>query len=379
MSKSKKYFIDAHAIIGNRTGIGNYLYGLLQSLDKKKPSNDSYRLMLQFQHRDNVPNFNSENVRYKNIWFASKKVFSKLQNRNLLPPMDLLFGKGVYIFPNYIRWPLLFSKSVIIVCDTVIVSHPEFVEKNTGRWLDANLRSSIEKSQKVITISKSSQRDIARHYGVPINEIDIVYPAVDHEVFYPRDKVEVSKLRAEYSLFGDYMLFVSTLEPRKNVENLIKAYQKIPKHLSDKYSLVLVGGRGWHDDSIREAIYEARLKGFRVLQPGYVADKDMPALFSGASAFVFPSNYEGFGIPVLEAMACGVPVICSDNSSLPEVAGDAAYYCKTNVASIKQAMEAVLASSSLQKKLAAKSLIQAKKFQWSESADKLSTILTELS
>ena len=166
------------------------------------------------------------------------------------------------------------------------------------------------------------------------------------------------------------MLFVSTLEPRKNVEGLIAAYRALPAKQRAETSLVLVGGRGWQDEGIREAIRQARLAGDKVVLPGYVDTEDMAAMYSGAEAFVFPSHYEGFGLPILEAMSCGTAVITADNSSLPEAGGDAALYVDSkNHEQLVDAMKKILTDDSFREKLVKKGYKQAAKFSWENCAD----------
>jgi glycosyltransferase involved in cell wall biosynthesis len=232
--------------------------------------------------------------------------------------------------------------------------------------------SSIAKADKVITISESSRREILKNYPEAKGKTEVILPAVDTKYFYRRGTYEIKKIKNKYNLPKNYILFTSTLEPRKNVHGLVEAYCLLPESIRKKFALVLVGGRGWQDEIIRKTIDKALSNGANIIQPGYVVDEDLPTVYSGADLFVFPSFYEGFGIPPLEAMACGVPVIASDNSSLPEVVGEAAIKIKAeDTAGITKAMIKVLSDPHLASSLRQRGLIQARKFTWEESADKL--------
>jgi alpha-1,3-rhamnosyl/mannosyltransferase len=158
---------------------------------------------------------------------------------------------------------------------------------------------------------------------------------------------------------------------------LVKAYSKLPKHIKDQYPLVLAGGGGWNDDEIKLAIEYAR-KDSQIIQTGYVEEKDIPALYSGAELFLYPSHFEGFGMQVLEAMACDTPVLTANNSSLPEVGGDAAYYVDDkSIDSINNGIEKLLGEPKLRQAMIKKGRQQIKKFSWKYSAQKIIDAINE--
>ncbi len=162
--------------------------------------------------------------------------------------------------------------------------------------------------------------------------------------------------------------------------SLIEAYTQLPKNLTNEYSLLIVGASGWLNSSIKEKIIDARLKGYKILRPqDYVVDKDLPAIYSGASILAYPSHYEGFGLPILEAMACGVPVIAGNNSSMPEVGATAALYADANSPKdIAAKIQKVLTDKDLQKKLSKLGLDRANHYSWEKSAQQLVEICQEL-
>ena len=179
---------------------------------------------------------------------------------------------------------------------------------------------------------------------------------------------------------GNYILFVGNLEPRKNLTSLIQAYTALPKSITDKYALLIVGAKGWLNNEIFDSILRARLEGYRILRPeGYVEDEDTPPIYSGASLLAYPSHYEGFGLPILEAMACGVPVIAGNNSSMPEVGGSAAKYVDSeSIKEITTMMETVLKDKKLRETMTRKGFERTNEYSWEKSAQDLLDIYDEM-
>jgi glycosyltransferase involved in cell wall biosynthesis len=186
----------------------------------------------------------------------------------------------------------------------------------------------------------------------------------------------VREVLARHGIAKPYILFTSTIEPRKNILGLLEAYAALPQELRTSHGLVLVGGKGWLDSQIHRRLGELRHLDIRLT--GYVEDRDLPALYSGASVFVYPSFYEGFGMPPLEAMACGVPVVTSRNSSLPEVVGDAGILIDPgDPAAITQAICEVLGSPARAADLSRRGLERSRAFRWDESARRLAAVFEE--
>jgi glycosyltransferase involved in cell wall biosynthesis len=174
--------------------------------------------------------------------------------------------------------------------------------------------------KKVITISQNAKKELIDFYNLPKNKVIVATPATDPKMFYRRSKEEIKHVKQKYGIKGDYILALSNLEPRKNLSALVDVYCRLPKKIKDSTALLLVGVSGWKTDELFDNIVERVKKGANIIRPNkYVKDEDKPAIISGAKILVYPSHYEGFGMPPLEALACGVPVISADNSSLPEV------------------------------------------------------------
>lgn len=382
MSKKVKVFIDAEVlIVPHFSGIGHYTLELLRALDRQIEGRDDIQITLgmYFKRFHKIKAYQFHNFKYRRTPF-SLRISNALKIRGRQPYFDLLFGKKVYLFPNFTSWPLLFSKSIPIIYDLSYEKFPQFADPRNQKFLSDNVKKSAAWAEKIVTISTNSKNEIVDFYKVPTSKVEVVYPGIDQSQFFrwPTNKSE--EIKARYGVHGKYILYVGNLEPRKNLKTLLLAYEKLPSDMRKEYSLLLIGARGWLDDEIFDIIERLRIAGNHIQQPlGYVKDKDRAALYSGAALFVYPSLYEGFGIPPVEAMACGVPVITSNNSSLPEAVGDAAEMVGADsVNGLKKAIEKVLGDPDLQEEMRQKGFAQADKYSWDREANKLLDLLLEV-
>jgi len=208
------------------------------------------------------------------------------------------------------------------------------------------------------------------------SRITVIPPAIDHQKFKKSSETQISRVKKRYGLKGDYILFVGNVEPRKNLVRVLGAYNNLAEDIRSTHPLVLAGSTGWNDAEIQAKLAELDKKNITVVTTGFVEADDLPHLYSGASVFLYPSVYEGFGIPVLEAMACGVPVISSKVSSLPEVAGNAAVLVDPlQVSEITEALQNVLTDTKLRKKMITKGYEQGKQYSWARSAQALRALI----
>ncbi|MGA2037683.1 MAG: glycosyltransferase family 1 protein [Bryobacteraceae bacterium] len=245
-------------------------------------------------------------------------------------------------------------------------------------WLlpDAHLPATVAFDQRfaeqvwkradgLIAVSESSRDDAARLLGIPREKMEVIYPGVP-EPYFSIDRPEVRRVRDELRLRRPYLLYVGTIEPRKNVDLLLDAYGDLASSISDEFDLVIAGSHGW---ASRPTMRRLRSSPPNVRYLGYVPESDLPALFAGAAAFVYPSLYEGFGFPVAQAMAAGVPVIASGVSSLPEITGDAAVLIDPRSRTeLRDAIERLLTSPSRLAELSKTGRTQARKFSWPAAA-----------
>ena len=373
MSRRIKVIIDGEVLIHPHfSGIGHYTLELLKALDDKLKNEQNFEvsLLIYFRHTKKVRQYGFKHIKILPSPF-SLRISNGLRNHKIDFPLDLIFGKAIYVFPNFTGWPLLFSKSIPIIYDLSYEKYPQFAEPRNQAFLSTQVRKTVKRAARILTISKNSKAEIADFYHYPKEQIDVAYPAVDKKHFYPRTQQEIDTIKHKYSISGNYILFVGNIEPRKNLQNLLLAYEQLPKKLRQEYSLLLVGAKGWKDGDIFKTIQRLTDHGDKVQLPSsYVKDEDLPVIYSGASLFVYPSLYEGFGIPPLEAMACEVPTVTSDNSSLPEACGIAAILTDaTSVKKIAKSMEFSLTNPGRMTKKVEKGRMQVNRFSWDMSAD----------
>ncbi len=367
------------------TGVGHFAKRLIKAASQLDSDLDfeiiRHRLPLQSFQPPLPPN---QHLHYRLVrWFPPMVYYQVFKRLNWFIPYDLIALRkyDAVLFLNFIAFPLLKkTKSIIVIHDLSFILFPQFTQAKNLIFITKLMPRSVERADHIITISENSKKEIIKHYGVPVEKISIIPNAVDHEKFYLRPASQIQNVRKIYDLPEKYIHFHGTIEPRKNVQGLLDAYSQLSKDLQAEYGLVLSGGKGWKDEEIQQKITRLKSQGLNIVTTGYVHDDDdLPAIYSGAALFVWPSFYEGFGVPPLEAMACGVPVITSNNSSLPEVVGDAAI--KVNAEDnneLAHQMQRILTNKILSKKLREKGYDQAAKFSWENSAKKLIKLLDSL-
>ncbi|MDH7474646.1 MAG: glycosyltransferase family 1 protein [Anaerolineae bacterium] len=271
--------------------------------------------------------------------------------------------------------PLLSScPTVVTIFDLSFLRFPKSFRRANRAYLRLFTPLSARRAQRVIAISEHTKRDIVHLLGVPAEKVEVIYCGVETD-FYPRSVAEVQAFRQQKGLPERFVLFVGTLEPRKNVRRLIEAYAQI-RDLGVK--LIIVGGKGWLYDDIFASVERLGLSS-EVLFAGYVPAEELPLWYNSAELFVFPSLYEGFGLPPLEAMACGTPVVSSDAASLPEVVGEAGLLvAPQDVEGLAEAMRRVLGDRSLREQLRERGLQQARQFSWEKTARQTITVYQQV-
>jgi glycosyltransferase involved in cell wall biosynthesis len=253
---------------------------------------------------------------------------------------------------------------VVTIHDLSFLRYPEGFRKQNRLYLSSFTQWSVQRARRVIAVSESTKRDVVHHYGISPDIVDVVHNGVD-PCFQPLPASETTTFRARQGLPERFLLFVGTLEPRKNVIHLIESYAQLA---ADRPPLMLVGGKGWFYDEIFARVETLGLDD-NVRYVGFVPPEDLPKWYNAATLLVYPSLYEGFGLPPLEAMACGTPVVTSTASSLPEVVGEAGLLVDpTDTEALTDAMNRVLGDQELQHEMGSAGLIQAQGFSWQKSA-----------
>ena len=379
---SKKILIEGTPVFRSRTGIGQYVFNLCNELFKQDKENKYIIYAYIFLGKKFTSPFKKlpSNVRFKLIRYLPSKIVNLVSRRISPLPVDLLTATSpdIILFTNFVRGPIVTNaKTITIIYDLSFMLFNEFSNSKNSELLLKQVPKSISKSDKIITISQNSKQEIINHYKFNPAKIEIVNPAINHAVYRPANKQSIDRGKTKYGIKGQYILYTGTLEPRKNIVGILEGYSALPKNILNSYTLVLAGGKGWLDEEIEEKLTE--LKGLNIIRTGYVADEDLPALYSGATVFVYPSFYEGFGMPPLEAMACGTPVITSNNSSLPEVVGEAGIMIDAkDTKALTKSIEKVISSKKLQNEMIKKGIVQAKKFSWEKSAKKLYELIQSI-
>ncbi len=284
-------------------------------------------------------------------------------------PPDVLF------VPSHVL-PLAHPRrSVVTVHDLGYHYYPEAHTLFQNLYLRWSTRFSARNAARVLADSQATRRDLVHYYHIPEEKINVVYPGRDETLAPVTDPGHLAAVRACHGIAGPYLLYVGTLHPRKNLVRLVRAFSQVER---TGLQLVLAGKKGWLYDEIFAQVRRLGLED-RVTFTGYVPDADLPALLSGALAFVYPSLHEGFGFPVLEAMACGAPVVCADTSSLPEVAGDAALRVDPlDVEALAEALGRVATDEKLRTDLIRRGFEQVQRFSWQRCARETLAVLEDV-
>jgi glycosyltransferase involved in cell wall biosynthesis len=249
---------------------------------------------------------------------------------------------------------------------------PEYEKFPHKLYLTKSTEFVARHADHLVAVSEFTKQSLLQHnWGAQSERITVIPEGVDQEHFYPRGIEEVGRVRKRYSIHGDYLFFVSTIQPRKNVIGLLEAYAQARSSFTTNPTLVLAGKPGWKFEEVKEAIDRLHLQS-AVTYLGRVPDEDLPGLFSGAEVFVYPSFVEGFGLPVLEAMACGTPVLASQSGAIPEVGADAAlYFDPKRVEHMAQQMVRLVQDKSLAQELIKKGYERVRHYTWEKTAQNL--------
>lgn len=359
--------IDANEanLTRNRVGVNQYAFDLLHALYRLKTKH-TFVIYLKTPPQDDLP-------KNRSGWEYRVIPFPKLWTQTRLPydlythtPRPDVFFSMTHYAPRWSPIP-----TVVAIMDLGFLQTPEQFTKKDFNQLKEWTKYSVKNAQKVIAISEHTKKDVVREYHKPEKDIVVTYLSYDKKLFKPTKNVEVLK---KYDITNNYLLFLGSLRPSKNIEGLIRAFAKLSlQKISVGTQLVIAGKKGWLYDKIFALARELNLEG-KVIFTGFVEEQEVPVLMSHAQALVLPSFYEGFGIPVLEAMACGTPVVVSNIASLPEVAGKAGVYIDPyDIDSIQHGIMKALGSE--RNSLVKAGLAQAKLFSWDKTARQTLAVL----
>lgn len=349
------------ANVERRVGSNQYAYELLKAL-KEENTKHGIVIYLRDKPLSDMPN-ESQNWKYR--VFGPKKFWTQWRL-----PLDLYFHKprpNVFFSPGHYAPRFSPVPVVVSIMDLGYLKFPQHFTKKDLYQLTLWTSKSIQVASHILAISQSTKNDIIEAYGVPEEKITVTYPGYDKKRFNLKVKGQESeKARRKCGILGDYILFLSTLKPSKNIEGLLEAFYQMTRSNPVRYiSLVIAGKKGWMYESIYKKVEELGL-GKKVIFTDFVAEDEVPGLMAGAKVFVMPSFWEGFGIPALEAMATGVPTVVSNVGSLPEVVGEAGIIVEPyKPEDIARGIKEALARN---EELKERGLTQIKKFSWVKCA-----------
>lgn len=368
-----KIAIDARALNHpQKTGVEVWVKNLIENLAK---IGSKHQYILYSDKPLNCPqilkrqNFIQKIVNFPFFWTQIGLSLHFINNKEL---------PDVFLFPAHSIPIWCPTKSLVFIQDLAFLKFPDHFTGFDLLRLKNITQASVNNADLIIAPSFSTKKDIIKSYKISSQKIKVIPLGYDQKVFKPQKQIKVQKTLKKLKINFPYILYLGTLQRRKNLITLISAFDRLKKYQKIKEKLVIAGKKGWLYDDIFETVKNLDLKK-EVIFLGYVKDGDVPNLLSGAKVLVLLSLYEGFGLPVLEAMACGCPVVCSSNSSLPEVAGKAAVLVnpkKTN--QVAQAIYQVLTNQKLSKTLKKKGLEQAQKFSWQKHTREILTAIEKL-
>lgn len=353
----------------NMTGVDGYTFNLVKSIEKVDSEN---KYIIYFSKVPQYYEIGHKNVSTRVIPMTRFWTQIRLAFECLIRPPEILFVPA-HTMP-LIRWPKL--KTIVTIHDLgaeFLAEYHQFPQKIYLNWATEYV---AKYATHIIAVSKSTKQDLIKQFKVNPKRITVIHEGVKREIYFPQPKDRVELVKKEFGLTKPYLLFVGTVQPRKNLIRLIEAFSKLK---SQNLDLVIAGKPGW----LFEEIY-AGPKKFgveeRVKFLGFVPDEKIPALYSGAEIFVYPSLYEGFGLPILEAMACGTPVLTSNTTSMPEVSGGNAHLVNPEkVSEIKSGIENLLRSSAKREQLSRKGLDWVKNFTWEKTARETIAVFEKVS
>lgn len=351
--------INAHLLSGEagyrRAGIHQYIAQVLRHLPREE---DEMEYVVFTRHRADFLNRPGLLIRYSR-WPTERRLVRIVWEQLAWPWLAARQQLNLLHSMAFVTPVLSPCPNVVTVYDLSFIYFPDRFPAWQRFYLRSQTGRSCRQSRRVITISESSRQDVHRFFGVPLSRIDVVQPGVD-DVYRPLPAADIANFCRRKGL-GHFVLHIGTLQPRKNIPVLLEAFARLT---NPALQLVLVGGKGWLFEEIFKRVETLGLQD-RVHFTGYVPDDELPLWYNAAALLVFPSVYEGFGMPVVEAMACGTPVIAADSSSIPEAAGAAGLlFAPHDVIELADRIEAVLNDATLASTMRRKGLEQARHFSW---------------
>lgn len=368
----KSFWIDGYeANVPQRLGSSQVAFELLKNFEEYDFDND-YTVVLPESPVFDMPKerngFRYKILKPKKLWTRIALPFALYVSKQ---KPDLIFSPTHYI-PRFS--PI---KRVGMIFDLSFLYFPQMFQRKDLYQLINWSKFSILNADHIITISNFTKKDIIKRYKIRPSKVTVVYPGYNYSVYKPiSDKEKIKEVKQKYGIKEEYVIFIGTIQPRKNLIKLMEAIARVKNlRLVVVGKITGIGRQAWMFNQILKTPSTLRIDD-RVIFTDYVSDENLAFLINGSKAFILPSLYEGFGIPVIESMACGIPVLVSDNSCLPEVTGKAGLFFNPNsVDQIEQAIRTILADKKLWRKKSNEALIRARKYSWQKMAKEVRKIL----
>ncbi len=367
---NKTITIDVSPAVHKRAGLGRYAAELVHALAPKMKSAGLDLRLFYAEAAAAIPEgilatlpASTSNLGYK-PWRLSA-----LASQFLRIPRDSMYGNPALVHATDHLLPHVRASTAFTLHDLIFEIFPEHHKRYNHLFLKLMMRRFLNAADHIICVSEHTKRDAERLYGIASDKMTVIYEATDakYRPATPADEARHAAVRKKYRLPALYILHVSTIEPRKNLGRLLEAFGALKAEFAD-LQLVLVGKKGWLYEPFFAQLQKSGLEQ-EVIFPGFVEEEDLPLLYQMATVFCFPSVYEGFGLPPLEALASGCAVVCSNASSLPEVVGEAGLLVDpTDVGALTHALRRVLSDNALSRELQQQGPVQARKFSWENAA-----------
>jgi glycosyltransferase involved in cell wall biosynthesis len=369
--------IDYTAAVRQGGGIGRYTRNLIRALAELDLESEYTLFVAGGRAKADELGSSPGNFRVRSVPLSDRWLHILWQRLRLPVPIQVVTGPlDLFHSPDFVLPPLRRVPAILTVHDLSFLRVPQFFVPGFRQYLEGAVSRAVRRARHILADSESTRRDLMELMAVEPERVTVLYPGVEARFQPVQDAEALSQVRARYDLPERFVLSVGTLQPRKNFAGLVEAFGCLLAAKKDvpgmkDLQLVVVGGRGWMFEDVVSQVQRLGLAE-RVHFPGFVDDEDLPALYNLAAAFAFPSWYEGFGLPVLEAMACGVPVIAANNSSLPEVVGEAGLLIDaSDTEALAAGLMRLLTDEDLRAKLVPAGRQQASPFNWGRAAQQL--------
>jgi glycosyltransferase involved in cell wall biosynthesis len=363
-----KIAIDVRTVLPNRSGVGNYVLHLIQNLRQIDPE-PIYYLLAQKKNLSLLGHLTREQNPFLTFFSHENHPLSDFWEHFILPLR--LKAMGIHVFhgpASLIPFRKDHCGLIVTIHDLVAFLFPETIPLKYGAYMRYLLRQAVKKADRIIAVSHHTGKDLIKILKVPAEKIVVIHEAPS-PIFRPDDREVVrSRLKQQYGITKKFIYHLGNIEPRKNLIVLLEAFTLVCKELGTEYQLVVSGQKGWLTGALNRFFKNYPVRD-QVIFTGYIPMEHLPLFMNGAEVFVFPSLYEGFGLPVLEAMSCGTPVISSNRSSIPEIVGSAGVLVDpTNTRELADRIIGLLRNREERMRLSQLGIEQAARFSWVEAA-----------